>query len=299
MQNISMNKLPIATRIQILNALVEGCSLRSTSRMAGVSINTVTKLLVDAGKACADYQHRTMRNLTCKRLQLDEIWAFVYAKEKNVPAEMKGQGPGSVWTWVAIDAETKLIPSYLVGDRDGEHAKLFVDDIAARINGRIQITTDGLKAYVEAIDLAFGTMVDYAVLHKVYGPGGLSETRQEARYSPATCIGCEKHVKTGNPDENHINTSFVERQNLTMRMRMRRFTRLTNAFSKKIENHEHAVALHFFHYNFVRRHLTLRMSPALKAGVTDHMWTMEEMVAMIDRHEAETKKQKNAQETDE
>lgn len=292
MHNVSMNKLPIETRVQILNALVEGCSLRSTSRMAGVSINTVTKLLVDAGKACADYQHRVMRNLTCKRLQLDEIWAFCYAKQKNVTPEIASEVPnaGSVWTWVAIDSETKLIPSYLVGDRTGEFATAFVKDIAERIGGRIQITTDGLKAYVEAIDLAFGTMVDYAVLHKVYGPGGPSETKQEARYSPANCIGCEKHVKTGNPDEAHVSTSFVERQNLTMRMRMRRFTRLTNAFSKKIENHEHAIALHFFHYNFVRRHTTLRMPPALKAGVTDHMWTMEELVELIDQHELQAKK---------
>lgn len=274
-----MNKLPIAKRVSILRALTEGCSLRSTSRMNGVSINTVTKLLVDAGRACARYQHDTLRNLTCKVLQLDEIWAFVHTKQANVPAEKEGlNGIGSVWTWVAIDADTKLIPSWLVGSRDGEFAALFVADLASRLANRVQITTDGLRAYLTAIEASFQGEVDYAVLHKIYGP-----TSSEGRYSPAACIGCESIPKIGNPDEDKVNTSFVERQNLTMRMRMRRFTRLTNAFSKKLENHEHAIALHFFVYNFITRHTTLRMPPALKAGVSDHVWTFEELVELIDR----------------
>jgi IS1 family transposase/lambda repressor-like predicted transcriptional regulator len=278
-----MNKLPLAKRVAILRALTEGCSLRSTSRMAGASINTVTKLLIDAGKACARYQHEVMRKLDCRRLQLDEIWGFVYAKDKNVPAEMEGQfGVGSVWTWVAIDADTKLIPSWLVGLRDGDHARAFVDDLAGRLANRVQITTDGLKAYLLAVDMSFGGLVDYAVLHKIYG----AENPQEARYSPAQCIGCERHAVHGKPDPDHISTSFVERQNLTLRMRNRRFTRLTNAFSKKLENLEHSVALHFFVYNFITRHQTLRMPPALKAKVTDHVWSFEELVKLIDRYSA-------------
>jgi IS1 family transposase/lambda repressor-like predicted transcriptional regulator len=280
-----MNRLPIAKRVTILRALTEGCSLRSISRMAGVSINTVTKLLIDAGRSCARYQHDAMRNLPCKRLQLDEIWAFGYAKDKNLSDELRGQpGLGSIWTWVAIDADTKLIPSWLVGLRDGDHAKAFVTDLASRLSNRVQITTDGLKAYLEAIEAGFGGEVDYAQLIKIYGhPAG----EDESRYSPPECIDCRTAVVTGNPAEVHINTSYVERQNLTMRMRLRRFTRLTNAFSKKLANHEHAVALHFFVYNFITRHATLRMPPALKAKVTDHLWTFEELVGLIDRAEAE------------
>ncbi len=261
--------------------------MRSTSRMVGVSINTVTKLLVDAGRACAEYQHDAFRNLACQRLQLDEIWSFVYAKAKNVPPEMEGvAGIGSVWTWTAIDADTKLIPSWLVGLRDLEHAKAFVGDLAGRLANRVQITTDGLKAYVDAIEDGFGGDVDYAVLHKIYGGGN----NDESRYSPAACIGCDKKALNGTPDPEHVNTSYVERQNLTMRMRMRRFTRLTNGFSKKLENLEHMVAIHFFVCNFITRHMTLRMPPALKAKVTDHLWSFEEMVEMIDRHEIERKK---------
>ena len=281
-----MNKLAVTDRVAILRALTEGCSLRSTSRMVGVSINTVTKLLVDAGGACSRFQDKAMRNLSCRRLQLDEIWGFVQMKQKNVPVERESEvGIGSIWTWIAIDAETKLIPSWLVGLRDGDYAKAFVGDLAARLNGRVQITTDGLKAYVEAMEEGFGGEVDYAVLHKVYG----NETPGEARYSPAECCGCEKKTIEGKPDPAHVNTSFIERQNLTVRMRNRRFTRLTNAFSKKLENLEHSVALHFFTYNFITRHQTLRMSPALKAGVTDHMWSYEELVEMIDRDERERK----------
>ena len=288
MHNVSMNRLPTAGRVAILKALTEGCSLRSTSRMAGVSINTVTKLLVDGGTAAAKFLDATLRDLPCKRLQLDEIWAFVGAKDKNIPAERAGeQGIGSIWTWVAIDADTKLIPSYLVGLRDAEHATAFVGDLASRLTNRVQVTTDGLKAYVEAMELGFGGAVDYAVLHKVYGRGN---DTPEARYSPAERVRCDKKGVSGNPDPAHVNTSYVERQNLTMRMRMRRFTRLTNAFSKKLANHEHAVALHFFAYNFVTRHQTLRMPPALKAKVTDHIWSFEELVELIDRAEFERKR---------
>lgn len=275
-----MNKLPLPKRVQILNCLVEGCSLRSTSRMAGVSINTVTKLLVDAGRACAWYQDEKLRNLPCTRFQLDEIWSFVGCKEKSVPEESKGQGRGDVWTWTAIDDETKLIPCWLVGLRDLESATEFVNDLAERVTGRIQITTDGLKAYVKAIDGAFGDEVDYAVLHKVYGM-----TTDMGRYSPPHCIGIEKKPVVGNPEERHVSTSYVERQNLTMRMRMRRFTRLTNAFSKKFENHGHAVALHFMHYNFIRRHASISCTPAMKAKVTDRVWSMEDLVAIIDQFE--------------
>ena len=279
-----MNQLPIPRRVAILRALTEGCSLRSTSRMVGVSINTVTKLLIDAGRVCARFQHEVMRNLTCQRLQLDEIWAFVYVKEKHIPPELAGvPGIGSIWTWVAIDAETKLIPSWLVGLRDGEHASMFVDDLAGRLAHRVQITSDGLRAYLDAVDTAFGGQVDYAVLHKIYGTPRVDE----ARYSPAECSGCEKRRISGNPEDAHISTSYIERQNLTIRMRNRRFTRLTNAFSKKLENLEHSVALHFFVYNFITRHMTIRMPPALKAHVTDHVWTFEELVNLIDRAESE------------
>ena len=282
-----MNKLATTDRITILRLLTEGSSLRSISRVVGVSINTVTKLLVDAGTVCSEYQRNTMRNLNCRKLQLDEIWNFVYAKEKNVPASMKGQvGIGSVWTWVAIDAESKLIPAWLVGLRDGQYAREFVNDLAARLANRVQITTDGLKAYLEAIEGAFGGEVDYAVLHKVYG----TTPTDESRYSPAACLGCDKKPISGNPNPASVSTSFIERQNLTIRMRNRRFTRLTNGFSKKLENLEHSVALHFFVYNFITRHTTIRMSPALKAGVTDHMWSYEELVDLIDGQEVEKKK---------
>ena len=275
-----MNRLATTDRVRILQSICEGCSLRYTSRMAGVSINTVTKLLVDAGKACAEYQHDVMRNLTCKRLQLDEIWSFVYAKERNVETVTNPQeGMGSIWTWTAICADTKIIPSWLVGLRDGEHAIAFVTDLASRLSNRVQISTDGLKCYVEAMEAAFGGEVDHAVLIKHYD----AAARDEARYTPPTCISCEKYVANGNPDLEKASTSFVERQNLTIRMRNRRFTRLTNAFSKKLENHEHAIALNFFAYNFIFNDTTLRMPPALKAGVADHWWTYEELVELIER----------------
>ena len=280
-----MNKLPIEKRVAIISALVEGNSLRSTSRMVGCSINTVTKLLVDVAKACDAYQSRVMKNLPCRRLQIDEIWSFCYSKAKNVPEEKRDVfGYGDVWTFVAIDADTKLVPAWWIGQRDGCNAKTFVDELATRIANRIQVSTDGHRMYIDAMESGFGGDVDYAMLVKHYGNAG-SNQNPETRYSPAECCGTEKITISGDPDPAHISTSHVERQNLTMRMRMRRFTRLTNGFSKKLENHCHAVALHFMHYNFVRRHMTLRMPPALKAGVTDHMWTLEEVVRLADASE--------------
>src|SRR5579862_89541 len=273
----SMNRLPIQERARIIGMLIEGLSLRATSRLADVSINTVTKLLVDVGSASAEYQDRTLRNLKCKRIQCDEIWAFVYSKQKNVPADKKGKfGFGDVWTWTAIDADTKLVPSFMIGNRDARTAKIFIDDLASRLASRVQLTTDGLKAYLEAVEGAFGADVDYAQLVKIYGA-----SQEETRYSPAECLGCERKAVTGKPDPAHVSTSYVERQNLTMRMGIRRFTRLTNAFSKKVENHAYQFALHFMHYNFCRIHTTLRCTPAMEAQVTDHVWTIEEMLAKI------------------
>jgi IS1 family transposase len=272
-----MNRLPIEKRTQIIGMLIEGMSLRATSRLADVSINTVTKLLVDVGSAAADYQDRILRNLKCKRIQCDEIWAFVYAKEKNVPAEKRGQfGYGDVWTWTAIDAETKLVPSFMIGNRDARCARMFIDDLASRLASRVQLTTDGLKVYLEVVEGAFGCDIDYSMLIKTY-----ESTQDETRYSPAVCTSCERKPVMGHPEPDHISTSFVERQNLTMRMGMRRFTRLTNAFSKKVENHAYQVALHFMHYNFCRIHKTLRVTPAMEAGVTDHVWTLEEILDKV------------------
>jgi len=277
-----MNKLPTEKRIQILTLLVEGNSLRAASRISDTAFNTVAKLFVDAAKACADYQDRTLRNLKCRRLQLDEVWSFVYAKEKNVrAAKAAPDNAGDVWTWVAIDAETKLVPSWRVGDRSSETAIAFVDDLASRLASRVQITTDGHRPYLEAIEGAFGGDVDYAMLVKLYGqePGG------EKRYSPAECIGIRKTRIEGNPDPKHISTSFAERQNLTLRTSSRRFTRLTNAFSKKLENHALSVALHYMHYNFCRIHKTLRVTPAMAAGVTNRLWSVADMVAVLETWE--------------
>jgi IS1 family transposase len=272
-----MNCLSIQERVRIIGMLIEGMSLRATSRLADVSINTVTKLLVDAGNACADYQDRTLVNLKCKRIQCDEIWAFCYAKEKNVPADKKGKfGFGDVWTWTAIDADTKLVPSFMVGNRDAKSATMFIDDLASRLATRVQLTTDGLKVYLEAVEGAFGCEIDYAMLVKTY-----ESSQEETRYSPPVCTSCERKPVMGHPDPKHISTSFVERQNLTMRMSMRRFTRPTNAFSKKVENHAYQVALHFMHYNFCRIHKTLRVTPAMEAGVSDHVWSIEEIAALI------------------
>ncbi|MGB6064727.1 MAG: IS1 family transposase [Desulfomonilaceae bacterium] len=274
-----MNKLSIQKRAQILGCLVEGNSIRATSRLTGASKNTVTKLLVDVGRACSEYQDRVMRNLSCQRIQCDEIWAFCYAKEKNVPEDKKGQfGYGDVWTWTAICADTKLVPSFMVGNRDAESANAFIEDLASRLSHRVQLTTDGHKPYLEAVEGAFGCDVDYAMLVKIYG----LDPEKEKRYSPEQCIKAEKVPITGNPDHSKISTSYVERQNLTMRMSMRRFTRLTNAFPKKIENLAHAVALHFMYYNFGRIHRTLRVTPAMEAGISDHVWTLEEIARLAD-----------------
>jgi len=274
-----MNKLPLAKRVQILSMLVEGSSMRSVSRVADVSINTVSKLLVEAGEACLAIHDETVRNVKASRVQCDEIWSFCHAKQKNVAtAKAAPEGAGDVWTWTALDADTKLIVSYFVGDRSGASAIELMDDLRARITNRVQLTTDSHKAYLEAVEGAFGGDVDYAMLHKIYG----STTVAPGRYSPAECKGIQKKRIEGNPDEKHVSTSYVERQNLTMRMSMRRFTRLTNAFSKKLENHIHALALYFAFYNFVRVHKTLRMSPAMAAGITDRLWSMEDIVAKID-----------------
>jgi IS1 family transposase len=273
----SMNRLSIEKRAAILGMLVEGNSLRATSRLADVSINTVTKLLVDLGAACSAHHDEHVRNLRLRYIQCDEIWAFCYAKDKNVPEDKRGIfGYGDVWTWVAIDAETKLVPSFMIGTRGAQTAKAFMDDLASRLANRVQLTTDGHRVYLQAIEDAFGDDVDYAMLVKLYGNDGESEKR----YSPAECIGCREIGITGHPDPKHISTSFVERQNLTMRMNMRRFTRLTNAFSKKVENHVAMVAIHFMHYNFARIHKSLRVTPAMAAGITDHVWSLEEIALL-------------------
>ncbi|MBI4165700.1 MAG: DDE-type integrase/transposase/recombinase [Acidobacteria bacterium] len=272
-----MNKLSRAKQSQVIAALVEGNSINSTVRMTGVSKVTILKLLADLGPRCADYQDRALRNLKCKRLQCDEIWQFCYAKSKNVPADKQGQfGYGDVWTWVAIDADTKLVPSFMVGNRDGQSATMFIDDLKGRLANRVQLTTDGLKVYLEAVEGAFGADVDYAMLVKMY-----ESSQEETRYSPADCVACERKAITGKPNPKHISTSYVERQNLTMRMSMRRFTRLTNGFSKKVENHAYAVAIHYMHYNFCRVHTTLRVTPAMEAGITSNIWTIEEMLSAI------------------
>jgi IS1 family transposase len=278
-----MNRLNAERRAQIIRLLVEGNSLRSTSRIADVSINTVTKLLVEIGAACADYQDRTFKNLSLKRIQCDEIWSFVYAKQKNVTGKMLEHGhAGDVWTWTAIDAETKLVPCWMIGGRDATAARDFIDDLAGRLAHRGQLTTDGHKAYLDAIDGAFGCDIDYAMLIKLYG----NEPEAEVRYSPAQCIGTRTEIVMGRPEPEHISTSYAERQNLTMRMCMRRFTRLTNAFSRKIENHAAAVALYFMYYNFVRIHKTLRTAPAMAAGVTDRLWDVADIVALLDEKES-------------
>jgi len=277
-----MYKLSAGKRAQALHMLVEGNSLRATARLADLALNTVTKLFVDAGRACADYQDRALRNLPCKRLQLDEIWSFIYAKAKNVPAARNAPpGAGDVWTWMAIDADTKLVPSWHIGTRDGYVAEVFVRDLASRLANRVQITTDGHRPYLEAVESAFGADVDYAMLQKIYGPS----PEGQRRYSPAECIGIQERVIEGNPDPAHISTSYVERQNLTMRMSIRRFTRLTNAFSKKLENHAHSVALHYMHYNFARIHKSLRITPAMAAGVTDRVWDVKDIVAVLEAWE--------------
>lgn len=277
-----MNRLSTDRRAQVIGMMVEGNSVRATSRMAGVAINTVQKLMLDIGDACTNFQDRTLVNLPCKTLQCDEIWSFVYSKQKNVPDAHKGEfGYGDVWTWTAIDADSKLVPSWFVGQRTAEDGFLFMMDLKGRLACYPQITTDGLKAYAAAIGFSFGTEVDWAVLQKTY-----RSDKGERRYSPGVCTGMDIEVKRGYPDPAKISTSYVERQNLTMRMSMRRFTRLTNGFSKKVDNHVAAVALHFMHYNFARPHTSLKnpypRTPAMAAGVADHIWTMREIAGLLD-----------------
>ena len=273
-----MNRLATYRQIMVVSALVEGTSINATCRMTGVAKHTVLKLLKDLGCAAASYHDAHVRSLNVRRLQCDEIWSFVGAKMKNTTAEKLEQGWGDVWTWTAIDADTKLIVSYTLGQRGASTALVFMRDIASRITNRFQLTTDGHRVYADAVEDAFGADIDYAMLVKLYGA---SNDSPDSRYSPATCIGCRTGVLAGSPDPKHISTSFVERQNLSMRMGMRRFTRLTNGFSKKLENHGHAVALYFMHYNYCRVHKTLRVTPAMEAGLTNHVWDIEELISLI------------------
>ncbi|MGA3086863.1 MAG: IS1 family transposase [Thermodesulfobacteriota bacterium] len=273
-----MNTLKQDRQKQIVAALAEGNSIRATCRMTGTAKGTVTKLLVDLGKACADYQDKVFKNLECKRVQADEIWAFCYAKEKNVPKDKKGEfGYGDVWTFTALCADSKLVPSWRIGRRDLQNATAFMKDLAGRLKNRVQLTTDGHRMYLDAVESAFGSEVDFSQLVKIYG----SSPESEVRYSPAECIGTEINKINGSPDPEHISTSYVERQNLTMRMNMRRFTRLTNGFSKKVENLSCALALYFMYYNFCRVHQTLRVTPAMEAKVTDHVWEIEEVLNLL------------------
>lgn len=277
-----MNKSNPAKRAQVLTCLVEGNSIRATARMTGVAINTVVKLLADAGRAYSIYQDKAFRGLTCKRVQCDEVWSFVGAKEKNTTEETKAKGWGDCWTWTALDADTKLILCWYVGTRDAGAAYHFMHDLASRLANRVQLTTDGHRPYLVAVSDAFGTDIDYAQLVKIYGEG----PKTEARYSPAQCMGARKAHITGSPDHAHVSTSFIERSNLSLRMGNRRFTRLTNAFSKKVENHEHMLALFFCYYNFCRIHQTLRVTPAMQAGISTKVWELSDIVALLDQTEA-------------
>lgn len=280
-----MNKLSTKDRAQIIGMMCEGMAIRAISRLTGASKNTIVKLLRDAGEACLAYQDQAFRDLPCKRVQVDEIWSFVGAKEANVDRNQKIKGWGDCWTWTAIDADTKLVPCWLVGPRNAAAAHHFIRDLAGRMKDRIQLTSDGFGAYRPAVDRNFGTEVDYAQLVKIYGKPDVPETR----YSPPKCVGAERHLVTGEPEYRHVSTSFAERQNLTMRMGMRRFTRLTNAFSKKVENHAHAISIYFMHYNFVKQHAAHRLSPAMAAGVTDKLWSLEDVVRVVDEWEIDQK----------
>lgn len=283
-----MNKLSSAARAQILHLLCEGSSVRAITRITGASKNTVIKLMIDAGRACAAYHDEHVRNVPSKRVQVDEIWAFVYAKEKNVArAKSAPVDAGDAWTWTAIDADNKLMISYFVGGRDGECAMWFMDDVAKRLANRVQLTSDGLRSYLEAVEGAFGCDVDYAQLVKLYGEAPESF---KGRYSPAECTGIKKTRVEGNPDPAHVSTSYVERSNLTVRMNNRRFTRLTNAFSKKMENHAYSVALMAMYYNFVKMHRTLRMTPAMAASVSDRLWEIGDIVALVENADEPAKK---------
>jgi IS1 family transposase len=277
--NHIMNRLSTEKRAQIVGMIVEGNSVRSITRMTGVCQEAILKILRDLGKACADHHNAAVRNVNSRRVQCDEVWSFCYAKEKNVPEEKKGTGAGSVWLWTAIDADSKLLVSYLCGGRDAEYASQFMQDLASRVSSRIQITTDGHRVYADAVEGAFGMDVDYAMLIKLYGA---SPDRPDTRYSPAACIGIRTGILSGDPDRKHISTSYVERMNLNLRMGLRRFTRLTNAFSKKFENHCHAIAIYFAYYNFCRVHQTLRVTPAMEAGLTDHIWTIGELLQLTE-----------------
>lgn len=282
-----MNRLSNDDRAKILHLLCEGMSIRAITRLTGASKNTVAKLLIDAGKACAAYHDANVRDVKAARVQVDEIWSFTYAKQKNVAgAKDAPEGAGDTWTWTALDADSKLIVSYLVGGRDAEYAMWFMDDLASRLANRVQLTSDGQRAYLEAVEGAFGCDVDYAQLVKMYGAAATAP----GRYSPAECTGIKKIRREGNPDIDHVSTSYVERQNLTIRMHMRRFTRLTNAFSKKVENHAHAVALHMMYYNFVRIHKTLRVTPAMAAGVSDRLWEIADIAKLVEDAEAKPAK---------
>ena len=278
-----MNRLDAKTRSQVLSCILEGCSIRATVRMTGVSKKAVMRLMVEAGNAAADYQDRVFQNLKCRRIQVDELWGFVYCKEKNVTQEIasKNAAAGDVWLWVAIDADTKLVPSFMLGNRDGRSAKVFIDDLKSRLANRVQLTSDGHKVYLDAIEGAFGADVDYAMLVKTY-----ESTQEETRYSPAKCVACESKRIMGNPDPKHISTSYVERQNWTVRTNMRRYTRLSNGFSRKIENHWAAVALNYFAYNFIKIHGTLRVTPAMAAGVTDRLFDVSDLVVLLEEHES-------------
>jgi IS1 family transposase len=280
---VSMNRLTTQDRAKVLQLLCEGMSIRAVTRVTGFSKTTVSKLVVDAGRAAAWYQDRVFQSLTCKRLQVDEIWGFVGAKAKNADPAKKAAGEaGDAWLWLATDAETKLVPCWHVGTRDGDAAMEFIDDLASRLVNRPQITTDGHRAYLYAMDAVFGGEVDYAQLVKLYGPS----PEGERRYSPAECTGIIKTRISGSPDIKHVSTSYAERNNLNIRMHSRRLTRLTNAFSKKMENHAHAMALHFLYYNFVRIHKTLKVTPAMAARVTDRLWEVTDMVNVIECWEA-------------
>jgi IS1 family transposase len=278
-----MNKLDTETRVRIVAALIEGVGVNATCRMVGVAKNSVLKLLRQLGEACDKYQYDHLRNLKCRRVQTDEIWSFVHSKDKNVKPEHRGLfGFGDVWTWTAIDADTKLLITWLVGNRDANDALGFMNDVRSRLANRVQLTTDGLHAYLNAVEGAFVGDVDYAQLVKVYGAAPAGRTQAEIRYSPAEVVSCRTEVIAGDPDPRYISTSFSERHNLTIRMTNRRFTRLTNAHSKKIENHEYAIALNFMHYNFCKIHSTIRVTPAMEAKLTDHVWEIEELLALID-----------------
>jgi IS1 family transposase len=278
-----MNRLDKAKQAQVVAALIEGNSVRATVRITGVSKNTIAKLLVELGAACSKYMSEKLVNLNCQRIQCDEIWSFIGAKQKNVTPRLAAANPhaGDIWTWIGMDADTKLIVSWMVGGRDSHTARVFVEDLKGRLANRVQLTTDGLKHYFHAVAESFNDEIDYAMLIKIYG-STVNESGVNVKYSPVECLGTQKKPRIGHPDPEHISTSYIERQNLTMRMQIRRFTRLTNAFSKKIENHIASIAIHYMHYNFVRIHQSLRVTPAMAAGVTNRLWSIQDLIGLLD-----------------